>query len=451
VKLLIKRSSDPRSAAGDFITVTCADLGSVLVDLIVIDDAGNEDFVETYILVQDNLGACGTSPRIAASLTTDAGDGVQGAAVNVSGDASMTATSSATGAAGFDVTAGGDYTVSALLDSDPANGVTTWDAYLIGQHILGVTPLSTFSQLTAADVNNSGSISGFDLTGLTRVILGLDASFQNNTSWRFFDANDNTSEVVSFNDVQGQVAADFLAVKVGDVNNTARANARQPLAPRTLTDAFALEAAEAVLAAGESHTIVFRASDATALGYQATIEWDAKSLEVVNVLGAAHKTSGFGTHLLTDGKLTLSHAGQMEGELFSLEVRALRDGVALSEVLTTTSSVTVAEAYTAGGDDASVSLRFSGVDAQAGYALEQNRPNPFAGTTQIGFTLAEAGQAELLVTDVAGRVVWRTSGEFAAGRTQVEIAAGELPTAGVLSYTLTAGEFTATRMMVVIE
>ncbi len=452
VKLLIKRSSDPRSAADTSILLTCADLGSVLVDLIVIDDAGNEDFVETYILVQDNLGACSSpaSPRISASLTTDGGNGVGGATVNLSGDASMTQTTTASGAAGFDVTAGGDYTVSALLNADPANGVTTYDLYLIGQHILGVTPLSTFTQLTAADANNSASISAYDMTVIRRVILGLDANFQNNTSWRFFNADNTASEVVSFNDVQAAVAADFLAVKVGDVNGTAQANSRQALAPRTVRGEFALEAADAVLAAGETATVAFSASDATALGYQLTIEWDADALEVVAVNGAAHTEAGFGTHLLAEGKLTLSHDGEMAGELFSLEVRALRDGVALSEVLVAGSSVTAAEAYGLDGDR-SVALRFSGADAAAGYALEQNRPNPFAGTTRIAFTLAEAGQAALTVTDIAGRVVWRTTGKFAQGRTEVEIAASELPAAGVLSYTLTAGEFTATRKMVVIE
>ena len=99
----------------------------------------------------------------------------------------------------------------------------------------------------------------------------------------------------------------------------------------------------------------------------------------------------------------------------------------------------------------SVAVRFNGQATTVNNTLEQNRPNPFSGTTQIGFTLAEAGAATLTVTDVTGRVVWRTAGQFDAGRSQVEIAAGELPSAGLLNYTLTAGDFTATRKMVVVE
>ena len=430
-------------------TFTCADLGTTPVQLWVTDASGNQDFVDVDIIVQDNLGACGASPRIAASLTTSGGLGVDGAAVNVSGGATMSATTDVNGLAGFDVDAGGDYTVSALLDSDPANGVSTYDLYLIGQHILGVTDLTTFSQLTAADANANGSVSAFDMTVIRRVILGLDQNFRGNTSWRFFDANDTASEVVNFNDVQGQVAADFLAVKTGDVNGTAQANSRQALAPRTLVGEFALVADDAVLGAGETQVVSFNASE-VALGYQLTLEWDANALEVVRVIGGAHNAADFGKHMLSEGKLTMSHNGSMEGELFSLEVRALRDGVALSEVMSAGSSVTTAEAYGVEGAK-SVAIRFGGTVSGAGNALEQNRPNPFAGTTQIGFTLAEAGAATLTVTDVTGKVVWRTGGQFDAGRSQVDIAAGELPSAGLLNYTLTAGDFTATRKMVVIK
>jgi len=430
-------------------TFTCADLGTTPAQLWVTDASGNQDFVDIDIIIQDNLGACGTMPRIAASLTTSGGVGVQGAAVNVSGSATMSAITDANGVTGFDVNAGGDYTISALLDSDPANGVSTFDLYLIGQHILGVTDLTTFSELTAADANANGSISAFDMTVIRRVIIGLDQEFRGNTSWRFFNANNTTSEVVNFNDVQGLVAADFLAVKTGDVNGNAQANSRQALAPRTLVGEFALVADDAVLGAGETQVVSFNASE-VALGYQLTLEWDENALEVVSVNGGAHNAADFGKHLLSEGKLTMSHNGSMEGELFSLEVRALRDGVALSEVMSAGSSVTTAEAYGVEGTK-SVAIRFGGTVSGAGNALEQNRPNPFAGTTQIGFTLAEAGAATLTITDVTGKIVWRTGGQFDAGRSQVDIAAGELPSAGLLNYTLTAGDFTATRKMVVIK
>ena len=431
---------------------TCADLGSVTVRVYGTDAAGNQDFVETYILIQDQLGNCGAapSPRIAARLTTDGGNGVGGATVKVSGDASMTATTDVTGATSFNVAAGGDYTVSALLEANPANGVSTFDLAMIGKHILGTAPLTTFWQRIAADANANGSISAYDMTVIRRVILGLDPTFRNNTSWRFFNAADNTLEVVNINDAVGVSAANFLAVKIGDVNGTARANDRQILAPRTETGEFALVAEDARLVAGETQRVVFGASDLEAIGYQLTLEWDADAVEVVGVEALQHDAAGFGTHLLSEGKLTLSYAGEMSDELFALELRAKRSGVVLSEALAVTSSVTTAEAYDAASNLQSVALRFNGVTGVSGYALEQNRPNPFSNTTVIGFTMAQEHEASFTVTDVAGRIVWRTKGVFAAGHNMVEIAGDELP-AGVLNYTLTAGDFTATRKMIVIE
>ncbi len=111
----------------------------------------------------------------------------------------------------------------------------------------------------------------------------------------------------------------------------------------------------------------------------------------------------------------------------------------------------MAEAYDANEELNTVALRFNSFNGATGYALEQNRPNPFSGTTIIGFTMAQTGEASLVLTDAAGRIVWRTQGDFFAGRNVVEISSTDLPNAGVLSYTLTAGDFTATRRMIVIE
>jgi hypothetical protein len=57
----------------------------------------------------------------------------------------------------------------------------------------------------------------------------------------------------------------------------------------------------------------------------------------------------------------------------------------------------------------------------------------------------------LTINDVTGRVLKVVRGDFAKGGNQVSIDSKELPAAGVLYYTLTAGEYTATKKMIILE
>ncbi len=447
-------------------TFTCADLGDQIVQLWVTDLAGNQSFITVTVTVEDQSGHCtpNTGTRvIAGAISNPIGNTVQNVNVSASGGYLSNMTTASNGQFAFyRINNGANVTVTPERLDQPYAGITTYDLYLIGQHILGNSLLQNPEQLIAADASNNGRVTAFDMTAIRRVLLGIDTEFANNTSWRFVDASyafpnpsnpwqESFPEVMDYNNLtQDMMNTNFTAIKIGDLNNSAAANSRQVLAPRTLTEEFALEAKNAVLPKGESYTVTFNASDATILGYQLTLEWNPTDVEVLNIIEGAHPGSGFGKHLLQEGKLTMSHNGEMSGALFSLEVRALREGLELSEIFVAGSSVTEAGAFAKTGEQ-SVALRFSGHTSNVGDALEQNRPNPFTGTTQIGFTLAEAGAATLTITDVTGRVVWSTSSHFDAGLTQIEISAGELPTAGLLNYTLTAGDFTATRKMVVVK
>lgn len=83
-------------------------------------------------------------------------------------------------------------------------------------------------------------------------------------------------------------------------------------------------------------------------------------------------------------------------------------------------------------------------------ALEQNRPNPFAGATQIAFDLERAATVRLHVYDATGRqVATLADGQMAAGPHSVSFDAGSLA-AGVYVYTLDIeGEVSSRRMMVI--
>ncbi|MEZ4931413.1 MAG: hypothetical protein R2788_04680 [Saprospiraceae bacterium] len=67
------------------------------------------------------------------------------------------------------------------------NGVTTYDI-VVTRHILSIQPMDDPYKLIAADINNSGSITTFDIVQLRKLILGVYQNFPDNNSWRFVRA-----------------------------------------------------------------------------------------------------------------------------------------------------------------------------------------------------------------------------------------------------------------------
>lgn len=86
-----------------------------------------------------------------------------------------------------------------------------------------------------------------------------------------------------------------------------------------------------------------------------------------------------------------------------------------------------------------------------GFALMQNEPNPFNGSTTIGFRLPESADATLKVFDGEGRLVYTQSGQFKQGYNAVQVEAGALNAPGVLYYRLESGQHVAWKKMVLIH
>ncbi len=90
------------------------------------------------------------------------------------------------------------------------------------------------------------------------------------------------------------------------------------------------------------------------------------------------------------------------------------------------------------------------------FALFQNYPNPFNPSTEIRFSLARASDVRLEIYDIMGRVVATVIQEpMTAGYHKVtwegKDNAGQRVTSGVYFYRITAGEFVATKKMVVVK
>ncbi|MEL6668781.1 MAG: T9SS type A sorting domain-containing protein, partial [Bacteroidota bacterium] len=109
------------------------------------------------------------------------------------------------------------------------------------------------------------------------------------------------------------------------------------------------------------------------------------------------------------------------------------------------------EGYPTLGGVANLALNFSADELSSAddFSLGQNSPNPVDAVTQIAFTLPEANTATLTIRDVQGRTVLVREIEAQAGVNLVTMERDDLATSGVYSYTLTAGQWTATKQMVI--
>ncbi|MEZ4949815.1 MAG: T9SS type A sorting domain-containing protein [Saprospiraceae bacterium] len=82
--------------------------------------------------------------------------------------------------------------------------------------------------------------------------------------------------------------------------------------------------------------------------------------------------------------------------------------------------------------------------------MKQNVPNPFRGETIIGFTLPEAGEAQISIMDASGKLVYNVKGQFVQGYNEVKILKNELPGTGY-SFRLDSDAGSSVRKMVYLN
>ncbi|MFK8161554.1 MAG: T9SS type A sorting domain-containing protein [Lewinella sp.] len=422
-----------------------ADAGSIDVRVYAFDDNGSTpNYCEVVVEVQDNMGWCddGGTGNIAGLIADQDDVAVANVSVTLTGAMDMTTTTDASGQFSFtDLLLNTDYTVQPAYEAEVnLRNVKSSDLVsMIGQ-ILGTTQFDSPYDFVAADVNRDLELNIFDVVNVSQVILGQVDMFDGGESWIFVEANatiDVTDpyaatfpEVYNANDLAGTVRANFVAVEMG---NPFGLSSRSAL--NLTTD-------DAQLEAGQIHTIVLNGTELAA--FQGTLELGA-GLELI------------GAEYTGDGGMNLNRAGEgmiaialREGATVSLEVRATTS-VTLSEQLSLTDAITVREGVGANGVGNGLDLAFntSSAPASAPNVLYQNTPNPAREEAVIRFELAAAAPATLTLRDAAGRVISVQQIDAAAGMNMIELT--NIKTSGVLTYTLTAGEFTASKKMVVVK
>jgi len=453
----------------------CDELGTQPVEIWAIDKAGNADYCETYIIIQDNLHNCPDaigSASVAGLLKTESADGLEESDVELSGQNPTGPTfnyfgmTDYTGAYKFTdaVPMFSNYTVTPTKDDNPLNGVTTYDLVMISKHILGIEPMTTPYRMIAADANGSGSITTTDIVELRKLILGIYDELPNNTSWRFVDKEyvfpnpvnpfqaqfPENKSVADIHD--SQMEDNFMAIKIGDVNGTAIANSLMSADDRA-SGTLVFDVEDRAVKAGEIVTVTFTAAE-KASGYQFTLQYP--DLDLIDVMPAGDLTAENFALFADKHAITTSWFGQQAGAMeFSVKFKTKKAGE-LHDMLGISSSITKAEAYSQVSDDRlDVAFRFKSASGMTisgvGFELYQNQPNPFMNKTVVGFHLPEASDATLTVFDDNGRRLYTQKGVFAKGYNYFNLERSMLNSTGVLYYTLETTVGSATKKMIGVK
>ncbi len=180
---------------------SAGDLGLKHVEVWARDQAGNTSICPLNIIIGDFLGNC--DPGMTLRFQTALDEGIDSVYFNVAGSNCLSDTFNSDY---FAFNYGwppalfqGYYTQFGSISPDPGyhveikpskninplNGVTTYDLALISKHILGIEPLDSPYKIIAADANQDGKVTTFDILLLRKLILGSISELPNGKSWRF--------------------------------------------------------------------------------------------------------------------------------------------------------------------------------------------------------------------------------------------------------------------------
>jgi hypothetical protein len=400
--------------SADTLVLTCT--GLKLFRLFAQDKAGNKSLEEIFIEVEPspNVSQCvyggyEEQPTFAGSIKNEQG-------MNVAADVAIIPY-------GFNLPitvfknknifygewfSGGDYYIVASKKDNPKNGVSTFDLVLLQRHILGIQLLNSPYKYIAADVNNSKTITTADIVYLRKVILGIVDTFANGRSWEFvpkkFTFTDPNKPLLSFDNTSHRIfmanvkkdtlGLDFIAIKKGDLNNSAVTQA----APRTATS-YLLEVPNPSFEAHQRIEIPVTTLGNTSIeGYQGTFNYDPNTLELLEIIG---KNDNFS--IQKEGKIAFSELRQpqQQEQLFTLVFQTKRRGN-VTQNLFLSDAITRSEAYTLEGEAQPLALKYKNDLNTETFTLF---PNPANQTVTVFFPKREV-PATITIYNNLGQLVY---------------------------------------------
>lgn len=437
--------------------------------------SGDTFSCEEYVWVIDSVLLCSdeiiTPKAVAGKITTEEGNLVSNVAIGLSsGVVNYFKGTNERGAFFFDNFEAEQYELAPgdPFDNNVRNGVTTFDVLLLQKHILNLRPLDSPYKLIAADLNNSGEVTAFDMLLLRQMILSVINEFPNTPSWRFVDAAHEFEDVTNpfSKPIPSSVTIDaanegpqldtrFIAIKMGDLNNTAKLGVTGRNKTKVEIGKPILTITENAFQKGDLIDVPFKLTkNLTIEALQFALGYDAQYLRFMGINGDLELTKEHYT--VEKGLLTFSWtnptsiAFEAAEILLNLQFRATKAGL-LSEILTLTPHQLAPIIYTETEGILPFALDWEATNTLIKkFKAFDNYPNPFVNQTTIPFLLPENSPVILQVFDNNGRTVLTKQQDFTAGKQTIQIKEN-LPTTGLYFYRLESQFGTATGLLKYVE
>jgi len=420
-----------------------------------------------------NLSICG--PNVGGHLLTEINDGVEDVSVKITASTTMCAScpgmgglgacppdsvfSTKAGAYGFcDLCASCDiFLVTPTKDDNPLNGVTTLDLVAISKHILALEPLTSPYKIIAADANHNGSVTTFDIVEIRKLILGIYSELPSNTSWRFIDASFTFGhpnnpfldapfpEIIDCVDPSDPKSVEFIAIKVGDVNNTAIAHSRpaaRPIIPISWSNASA-KPGETVFTVPVIYT-----GNEPLEAVQLGIHFDPTKFALVGPSKGelpGYTAANFGLTRLQEGEIRTLWFPTDEFEkiqpgatLFYLSFQVLDGAYGADFALELDDNILYNAAWKPDGTECAVSAtpdamnRNASPQANASSILQASvQPNPSAGAVHFIVTAKQAMKGRIDLYDAFGNRLLLRNVDFSAGEQVIPLPEIDKQPAGI--------------------
>ncbi len=447
-------------------TFDCSQLGLNDVEIWVTDEFGNQDFCITTIEIQDNLNACdpgtgtGAKAIIGGVVETEMGAAIVDVQMDISGSNTATTNTDQNGGYDFvDLDVNGNYVVGAAKNNDPNNGVSTFDLVLIARHILQITPFENPYKLIASDVDDNQTVDIFDMIAIRQLVLRAVDTYPNGYSWKFIEKDfvftnplnpwlDNFDAYINANNLTGnKMDADFIGVKLGDVDNSAEVNINSPrLEERNL---YETELSVVSTSSTDEDEVIFSfypQEELSIQGLQFELSFDNNNFEFLELISKDLNLNerNLSTRFIEEGKMLVSWnesnfvSTNEFSLLFELKFKKLNLGV-LDPSFEFSDELLNSEIYV-DKPDPIYALGLSMALDESRFNLVQNSPNPFTQSTSVEFYLNNTDPAEIKVFDLQGRLVNAQFVNPVIGKNLIQFTSSDFNGAGVYYLRLISGD-----------